>query len=109
MGSESLVIYLKVFGILFLLIAILIGVLLVLKRFSPRVLGPMGKDKLKVLMTLSLGPKKSLVLVQFLNNLLLIGFSESNISLLKEVTLEDGQDFETIFKKKISSNNPSNT
>ncbi len=80
------------------------GILFALKRFTPSGLSNLKQNKLKVLGSLSLGPKKSIVVVRFLNSLLIIGVTESNISLLKEVDLNHAQDFESVFTEKINNN-----
>ena len=104
---SNTIIYLKVFGLLFVLLAIMIGGIFLLKKVSPKSFRGFNQEKLKVLATLNLGPKRSLLVVQFLNTILLIGTTESNICLLKEVSLDDGQNFEDVFQNKLSSNNHS--
>ncbi len=102
MDNFSAFTYFKAIGILFLLLAFLVGLLFLIKRFSPTPFNTLKQNRLKILGNINLGPKKSLVLVQFLDSLLLIGVTESNISLLKEVSVSHDQDFETLFKEKLS-------
>ncbi|MDQ7032292.1 MAG: flagellar biosynthetic protein FliO [Desulfonauticus sp.] len=93
-----------------LLILGLIGLIYyLLRRFAPQnLLKPSGNEDLKIISTLPCGPKKSLLLVQFLNKKLLIGITENNITCLSEVNLdhEGKQDFSKILgeeKKHTSS------
>jgi len=97
-------IYLKVIGLLLILLAILIGILFAIKKFTPAGLSNFKQNQLKVLGSLNLGPKKSIVVVRFLNSLLVIGITESNITLLKEVELDHAQDFESVVTQKVNNN-----
>lgn len=104
MDKFPLLIYLKVIGFLLILLAILIGILFIIKKFSPPGFNNFKQSQLKVLGSLSLGPKKAIVVVRFLNSLLVIGVTESKISLLKEVDVSHAQDFESVFTEKINNN-----
>ncbi len=102
MDNLGYLIYLKVLGSLFLLLAVLVIVLYGLKRYLPGGTKILKNEDIKLLGQMSLGPKKSLVVVRFLNSLLLIGITESNICLIKEWEMDHDQDFESIIKQKVS-------
>jgi flagellar protein FliO/FliZ len=80
---------------------VILGVILLafwmLKRYGPR-LGLRGPNKpynLRFEGQLALGPKKSVMVVRFLNKLLVLGVTEHSINLLTEVdqTHDDQEDF----------------
>ncbi|MFP4391451.1 MAG: flagellar biosynthetic protein FliO [Desulfohalobiaceae bacterium] len=76
---------LKVAGSLFLLLGLLLLGFYLLKRYGPNAgLRFAAGEQMKVLGQVSLGPKRQLVLVRFLNRLLLLGVTETNIQLLAE-------------------------
>ena len=71
-------------GLLLLLGLILLGLYL-LKRFGPKAgLRFMHQNKLQMVERLSIGNKKSVVVVRFLTRELVLGVTEHNINLLSE-------------------------
>ncbi|GAB6888798.1 hypothetical protein JCM13304A_22970 [Desulfothermus okinawensis JCM 13304] len=103
MDKFPILVYIKALGLLLILLAVLIGILFAIKKFSPTTLSNVKQNQFKVLGNLNLGPKKSIIMVRFLNSVLLIGVTESNITLLKEVDIDHAQDFESVFKEKINN------
>ncbi len=106
MDNLGLFVYIKVLGSLFLILGALVLLLYGLKRYLPTGGRLLKNENIKVLGQINLGPKKSLVVVQFLNSLLLIGVTESNICLIKELETDHDQSFESLIKEKISDSNP---
>lgn len=99
---------LKVAGALFLLLAVLFLALYLLKRFGPKTGLPFAQQyQLKIVGQLSLGPKKKLILVRFLNRILLLGVTDSKIELISETEADhenhDKKDFSKELGSKISS------
>lgn len=91
---------LQMTGGLFLILALLCVAVWCMKRFGvPPGLRGLRREELKLEGHLSLGPKRSLVVVRFLNRQLLLGVSEAGISLLTEEqtghTHNDTNDFTT--------------
>lgn len=100
---------LKVIGSLFLLLAILFLVLYLLKRFGPRTGLPFSQQyQMKILGQLSLGAKKKLILVRFLNRILLLGVTDSKIELISEMEAdhenEQTKEFSQELSRKINNN-----
>ncbi len=96
MGMASL----KVAGSLLLLLGVLLLGFYLLRRFGPRAgLRFAAGDDLKLLAQVSLGPKRQLILVRFLNKLLLIGVTESNIQLISEADAIQSKTFESELQK----------
>jgi flagellar protein FliO/FliZ len=73
-------------ALLLVLAVILVG-FWVLRRFGPKFgIGPGGRGgMLRLMSQLTLGPRKSLVVVRFLNKDLLLGVTDHTITLLTEV------------------------
>ncbi len=97
---------LKVVGALFLLLAVLFLFLYILKRYGHRTGLPFSQQyQLKILAQMSLGQKKKLILVRFLNKILLLGVTDSRIELIseREADHENEQDFSQELDKKVSS------
>jgi flagellar biosynthetic protein FliO len=84
--------------ILSVLIVIILGIAAVYasKKFLPRIANLQGK-KIKVIESVSLGPHKTLHLIEIENHQFLIGTTAENITKLAEVTnsLKDLSDIET--------------
>jgi len=81
-GAEGL----KVAGILCLMLAFIFAGFWLLKRYGHRAgLGLLSKNQMKLEGQLSLGPKKTVVVVRFLNKRLVLGVTDSNINLLTEM------------------------
>ena len=86
----------KSFLPLFIVFMLLFGVLLLLKKYSFSLSGKkMQSMNVNVIHNQLILPKKYLSLVRVQNKILLLGISENNITLLKEMddTLQDEDDF----------------
>ena len=84
--------YFKGIGALFLILAALWGVVWFLRRRgSLPGLGGLPRDSFSVEAQLALSPKKKIILVRFLNSRLLLGVTDQQITLLKEVEGPDGR------------------
>lgn len=98
--------------VLLLLLGVILLAYYMLKKFGPKMgLGLPGRtDKLAFMGQLSLGPKKSIVLVRFLNRTLVLGVTEQSINYLTEAKT-DNEDADTgfaaTFKKTARSDPPS--
>ena len=84
------------------LLLILVVILLaywMLRRFGPRFgLGAPAKSRgLRIESYLTLGPKKNIMVVRFLNRLLVLGVTDQSINLLTEVDASDeNKDFQAV-------------
>jgi flagellar biosynthetic protein FliO len=88
--------YFKGIGALFLILAALWGVLWFLRRRgSLPGMGGLPRDAFSVEAQVALSPKKKLVLVRFLNSRLLLGVTDQQITLIKEVEAQDGPEEST--------------
>ena len=88
--------YFKGIGALFLILAALWGVVWFLRRRgSLPGLGGLPRDSFSVEAQLALSPKKKIILVRFLNSRLLLGVTDQQITLLKEVGEPDGREEST--------------
>ncbi len=86
--------YIQMLGSVFLLLAVLFLAVYLLKRYGPRAgLRVFHRGDLKMESQLPLGPKKSVVVVRFLNKRLVVGVTDSQINLL--TTVEVDQDAES--------------
>lgn len=74
------------------------GAFFILKRWANRSDGDTKSPKIKVLTQLTLGPKKSLAVVNVAGESLLIGVTDHNISLLKTLSLIDDEVPESVPK-----------
>jgi len=76
---------LKMAGGLFLVLALLFLVLFLLKRYGHKagLTRHLSRD-LQVLGQVSLGPRKSVVMVRYLNKVMVLGVTDSSITLLTE-------------------------
>ncbi len=68
---------------LFIVLALLILVFYLIKRFSTASGGSGGKNLIKVLATHHMSPKEKLVLVKVVDETILVGVTSANISKLK--------------------------
>lgn len=99
--------YFQAIGVLLLILGALYMGLWALKRFGKlRAMGSLGRHGLAVEGQFHLGPKKSLVVVRFLNKRLLLGVTDHNINLLTETEADhdgtresDKADFRAILDK----------
>ncbi|WP_028574025.1 flagellar biosynthetic protein FliO [Desulfonatronovibrio hydrogenovorans] len=74
-----------------------------LKRFGHKAgLGMGSGNMLKIVATLGIGPKKSIVVVRFLNKDLVLGVTDSRINLLTEIQVDEESDqkFARVLAKK---------
>ncbi len=98
--------FLQVMGWLFFILACLIALLYLLKRFAPK--AALAVDgKLTILGQVGLGPKKSLVVVRFLNKMLVLGVTDTQINLITEMTTDESTSFEDVLGKTSSANSDS--
>lgn len=79
---------------LLVILAIILACFWILRRFGPKFgLGPGGRGGLLRLMgQLALGPRKSVVVVRFLNKDLVLGVTDQAITLLTEVPTDHGNE-----------------
>ncbi len=78
--------YFQSVGVIFFLLAALAVGFYLLKRFGAKSgLPGFKRGNMKIESQLSLGPKKSVVVVRFLNKSLVLGVTDTNINLLTEV------------------------
>ncbi|MFZ5426268.1 MAG: flagellar biosynthetic protein FliO [Thermodesulfobacteriota bacterium] len=83
---------------LLLILAVILLAFWMLRRFGPKFgLGPSSKPLgLRVEGHLTLGPRKNIMVVRFLNRLLVLGVTDQSINLLTEVDASDEtKDFKT--------------
>jgi len=96
---------------LFLIVAMLYGVLLFVKKYQFKG-SKISQANLKIVTTLMLMPKKYLSVVKVNQKILILGVSEQNITLLKEIDAEEfnltdenqlsaDENFLNVFKKLI--------
>ncbi|MEF3697083.1 flagellar biosynthetic protein FliO [Desulfolutivibrio sp.] len=91
---------------LLLLLGVLFAAFYVLRRFGPRLGLPLAKKNSGLTFEgqLSLGPKRSVVLVRFLNKVMVLGVTEQSINLLTEI--DDNHDRETDFAAVLEKADP---
>lgn len=102
----SLAGYIQAIGILFLILALLWGVVWLMRRygrfnFLPRP-GALPRDALVMEAQMPLGPRKGLMVVRFLNRRLLLGVTDRQITLLTEEKAyhePHGADFRNIMEQ----------
>lgn len=96
---------------LLLIVAMLYGVLLFVKKYQFKGT-KLNSENLRIVTTLMLMPKKYLSVVKVNDKVLILGLSEQNITLLKELSAEELQlnndsniqnnpDFFEVFKKML--------
>ncbi len=100
--------YFQAVGTLLLLLALLWGLVWCVRKygkfnFLPRP-GSFPRDGLRVESQLPIGPRKSLMVVRFLNDRLLLGVTDTHITLLKETRShtdeENAMEFEELIEKE---------
>ncbi len=95
-------------GWLFVILALVLGLLYLLKRFGHKAgLSMAGGHDLKILGQLGLGPKRSLVVVRFLNKILVLGVTDTQINLVTEMTADDTTTFEDVLGSTTQKTGPS--
>ncbi len=81
---------LKMAGVLALVLAVLLGLVYLLKKFSPKFgRGALAGREMDLLAQYRLGPKKTLAVVRVGKRLLLLGVTEASINLLTEIEDEE--------------------
>ena len=98
--------YFQAIGVLLLLLAILWGVVWLVRKygkfnFLPQP-GALPRDALRMEAQLPLGPRRSLVVVRFLNKRLLLGVTDHQINLLQETgnhNEHDSMDFQDVMEE----------
>jgi flagellar protein FliO/FliZ len=86
---------------LLLILAVILLAYWMLKRFGPKLgLGGASKGQtLRVEGHLTLGPRKNIMVVRFLNRLLVLGVTDQSINLLTEVDASDERkDFQSVLE-----------
>ncbi|MDR3357898.1 MAG: flagellar biosynthetic protein FliO [Desulfovibrio sp.] len=105
-ASFSLAGYIQAVGVLFLILALLWGVVWLMRRygrfnFLPRP-GALPRDALVMEAQMPLGPRKGLMVVRFLNRRLLLGVTDRQITFLTEEKAchePHGADFKDIMEQ----------
>ncbi|MFH1035766.1 MAG: flagellar biosynthetic protein FliO [Pseudomonadota bacterium] len=77
----------KMLAALALVLAVLVGLYWLIRRFLPNQAPGLGGGAMRVIGRLPLGPKRGLALVEVADRVLLLGLGEQNISLL--TTIDD--------------------
>ena len=79
----------KTFSILFIILAVILTVFWLIKRFWPKGSGFMGSDQwIKVIATTYIAPKKMVTLVEVAGEVLVLGLSDGQITMLTKVANE---------------------
>lgn len=100
LGGESL----KVAGVLCLMLAFIFAGFWVLKRYGHRAgLGLLTRNELKLEGHLSLGPKKQVVVVRFLNKRMVLGVTDTSINLLTEMESPHDDNPQADFTKSLDT------
>jgi len=90
---------------LLFILALIFAAYWLLRRYGPKLgLGPAGRGgMLRLLAHLSLGPRKSVVVVRFLHKNLVLGVTDQAITLLTEETANDHDDSQTRFAAALAA------
>ncbi|MFP4324390.1 MAG: flagellar biosynthetic protein FliO [Desulfonatronovibrio sp.] len=99
----------KMASALFILLGLLFLGFYLLKRYGHKAgFGPGANNRLKLMGMLNIGPKKSIVVVRFLNKDLVLGVTDSQINLLTETQVNDQneQEFSRVLSEKTHMDNP---
>ncbi|MDK2921809.1 MAG: flagellar protein FliO/FliZ [Desulfonauticus sp.] len=91
---------LKMAGALFFLLALIFLGFYLLKKFGYKGLSRRNTKELEILSQMGLGPKKSLLVVRFLNKKLLLGVTETQVNLLSEVEADREQNFQQLLEEE---------
>ncbi|WP_428563336.1 MAG: flagellar biosynthetic protein FliO [Solidesulfovibrio sp. DCME] len=91
-------------ALLFILLLIFAAYWL-LRRYGPKLgLGPAGRGgMLRLMAHLSLGPRRSVVVVRFLHKNLVLGVTDQAITLLTEETVDDDDDSDKNFAATLAA------
>ncbi|WP_050775221.1 MULTISPECIES: flagellar biosynthetic protein FliO [Desulfonatronospira] len=95
----------KMAAALFLILALIFLLYYLLKKYGHKAgLGRSGSEYLQTKAVMSLGPRKNIVVVRFLNKYLVLGVTDTQINLLKEMDAdhEQEQDFSKVLNQKSS-------
>lgn len=108
-GSLSMgLVGVKMASALFILLGLLFLGFYLLKRYGHKAgFGPGASNRLKLMGMLNIGPKKSIVVVRFLNKDLVLGVTDSQINLLTETQVDDQnkQEFSRVLSEKAHMDN----
>ena len=103
----------KSFGMLAIVIAILVGVMYFMKRFTMFGAHPSGKSPIRMLSALNLGPRERVVLIEVEGKKILIGVTQQAVQFLTAIENPDsatagpgegketGAGFSKIFRKAV--------
>ncbi|MFO7726785.1 MAG: flagellar biosynthetic protein FliO [Desulfonatronovibrio sp.] len=98
----------KMASALFILLGLIFLGFYLLKRYGHKAgFGPAANNRLKLMGMLNIGPKKSVVVVRFLNKDLVLGVTDSQINLLTETQVDDQnkQEFSRVLSEKAHMDN----
>lgn len=94
--------FIKMLIVLGILIALLLVVLYVVKKFVWKKIGKGGQeDGIKVITSAYVGPKKSIALVEVAGERIVVGITSDNISMLTKVS--KGMEFHDVLNEQVSS------
>ena len=93
---------LKMAAALFIILALIFLGFYLLRRFGPKAGLSFGGGKINVVASLGLGPRKSVVVVRFLNKYLVLGVTDTRINKLMEMDAdhENEQNFSEILAQQ---------
>ena len=96
---------LKMAAALFIILALIFIGFYLLRRFGAKAGLSFGGGKMNVVASLGLGPKKSVVVVRFLNKYLVLGITETQINKLMEMDADHAteQEFSRILAQEKGS------
>jgi len=79
----------KTFSVLFIILAVILTVFWLIKRFRPKGSGLMGGDRwIRVIAATYIAPKKMVTLVEVAGEILVLGLTGDHISVLTKITNE---------------------
>lgn len=89
--------FMQMMAWLCVILALVFVVLYVLKRYGPHAGLALGRPgDLKIMGQLGLGPKRNLVVVRFLDKILVLGVTDTQINLVTEMKADDATEFEDV-------------
>jgi flagellar protein FliO/FliZ len=102
--------WMKMAGGLFLLLGLLFLAFYLIKRFGPRMgLSSLNSRDLSLHAQLALGPKRTVVVVRFLNKYLVLGVTETQINKITEMDAQHGQTTATDFERVLQEHSSQDT